>query len=454
MAKPRRHTTALLKCFLALLVGMGGSQAIAQEGRDGNSQERRDRWEIPDDATSENNRMLERILERYPEADTDEDGQLSADEARKFIERQRERWRERGNWRRGRIEPTFDDVKYGPADKNHFDFYRAETEEPAPLVIFFHGGQFITGEERSFSPFDIRPLLAAGISVASIDYRETNEEPFPGPFDDAQMAIQFIRFYAEQLHIDPTQIAGMGDEAGGNLALYLALGDDRFDERTRKDLEEGRIRDPRELLPDGPIRLPEPGQNNRREREDEEDEQEQNEPEENNELEQEQRQQEEEISSLDDIVLEELIPWDTDAIDAASTTLKAAVALHPIATFDPREWKKQKLPMNDHERLMSKYLGVRYLEPLNDPEVIEVVEQVSPLALIDAGDPPVLLISLYEDLSLPDNTVWTIMRHHPRQAQLLAETMRAKGNQAIVRYKGMRNDPDIRSSDFLIEKLK
>ncbi|MEO0476994.1 MAG: alpha/beta hydrolase [Planctomycetota bacterium] len=455
----------LTKLLLAACIGFAGTPTHAQndsprggqdaerggDNRGGGDRDRRGRWEIPDDATSENNRMLERILERYPDADTDEDGKLNADEARKFIEKQRERWRERGNWRRERLEPTFDNVKYGPEDKHHFDLYRANTEEPAPLVIFFHGGQFITGDERSFRPFDIRGLLEAGISVASIDYRETNDVPFPGPFDDAEMAIQFIRFYAEQLHVDPTRVAGLGDEAGGNLALYLALQDDLYDRDVRNQLANGSIEDPRADLPDGPIKLPKPEIEEPDEQRSSED---TDEPGEDQELEQEQREQEEEVESLDDLVLEERIPWDAEAIRAASTKLVAAAVLHPIATFDPRDWKRHDLPMNDHERLMGKYLGVRYLEPLNDPEVIEVVERVSPLALINGGDPPLLLISLYEDLPLPENTTWTIMRHHPKQSELIAKTMRAKGNEAIIRYKGMRNDPDIRSTDFLIQKLK
>lgn len=432
--------------------------ALAQNDRPQQDQDnRRSGWDIPDNADSENNRMLDRILKRYPDSDADKDGKLNADEARKFIEKQREQWREQGNWRRQRTEPTFDNVKYGPADKQHFDLYRAETEEPAPLVIFFHGGQFITGDERSTRPFDIRELLAAGISVASIDYRETNEAPFPGPFEDAEAAIQFIRFYAEQLHIDPTRIGAMGDEAGGNLALYLALHDDLFDQETRKQLENGRIKDPREVLPEGPIQLPDPDHDASKKpevEEDAEDERDADETDKDWELEQEQKEAEEQVDSLDDIVLEELIPWDADAIKGASTRLKGAVALHPIASFDPRAWKQLKLPMNDHERLMSKYLDVRYLEPLNDPDVIKLVERVSPMALISADDPPLLLISMYEDMPLPENTVWTIIRHHPKQAQLIGNALRGKGGDAIIRYKGMRNDPGIRSTQFLTDRLK
>lgn len=439
----------------ALVLG-SAPQAMAQDERprpDADSpreqrdNDRRSRWQVPDDATSDNNRTLERILARYPESDADKDGKLDAEEARQFIEKQRERWRERGNWRRNRLEPTFDNVKYGPEDKQHFDLYRAKSEGPAPLVLFFHGGQFITGDERSTRSIDARAFLEAGISVASIDYRETNTDPFPGPFDDAAQAVQFIRFYAEQLHIDPTRIAAIGDEAGGNLALYLALHDDLSDPAVRTQLKEGSIEDPREELPEGPILLAEEIEAQEQEEADESDKP-------PSDVSAQEDAAEEAVESLDNLVLEELIPWDAEAIQSASTRLVAAVARHPIATFDPRAWEKHKLPMNDHERLMTKYLGVRYLEPLNDPEVIGIVERVSPLPLITADDPPLLLLSRYTDLPLTDDTIWTIMRHHPKQSKLIASAMRGKGNEAIVRYKGMRNDPGTSSTDFLTERLK
>lgn len=451
----------------ALLIGVM-PDAIAQDQpnetqanppRERESRDRRAGWDIPDDATSDNNRTLERILKRYPDSDADKDGKLNAEEARAFIDKQRQRWRERGNWRRNRTEPTFDNIKYGPADKHHFDLYRANTEDPAPLVVFFHGGQFITGDESSTRNIDLSALLAAGISVASIDYRETNEEAFPGPFDDATQAIQFIRFYAEQLHIDPARIAGIGDEAGGNLALYLALHDDQFNQEVRNELKDGTIDDPRESLPEGPIQLTnktdspkqKPEQEQQQEKAEDQPEESDQQPREFGQVE---SREQAAVESLDDLVLEELIPWDAQAIQAASTALIAAVARHPIATFDPRDWDKHKLPMNDHERMMSKYLDVRYLEPLNDPEVISTVQRVSPLALINAGDPPLLLLSQYQDLPLTDETVWTIMRHHPKQSQLIAIAMRAKGNEAIVRYKGMKNDPGTSSTEFLINHLK
>ena len=104
MARPPKLTQSTLTLALAsVLMGVVPDASAqdrpnapeANQPREGS--DRRTGWDIPDDATSDNNRTLERVLKRYPESDADKDGQLNAEEARAFIEKQRERWRERGN---------------------------------------------------------------------------------------------------------------------------------------------------------------------------------------------------------------------------------------------------------------------------------------------------------------------------------------------------------------------
>lgn len=389
-----------------------------EDNRRESNGDRRSQWDFEGDATSENNKLLERILERFPDSDTDKNGTLSATEARTFIEKRRERWRGRrgGN----RLEPTYDDIPYGPSPSNVIDLYLAESETPTPLVVYFHGGQFITGDERDLGTLDVRALMAAGISVASIDYRDVSLDPFPAPFEDAARAIQFLRLFAEQINIDPDRIAGHGEEAGGNLALYLALHDDLAQTRRELGLDEPSPRDPEtpwpSILPAEDI--------------------------------------DEEDQGLALRLRDEIEAWTLPEIQLMSTRLTCAVARHPIASFDVRSWKKHKLPMNGHERLFRKYLDVRYVDPLDDEDVMALVESVSPLALASADDPEVLLMSQYNDVELKDNLNWVMMRHHPKQSQLIASALKREGVKATVRYRGMANDPGISSVDFFIQKLK
>lgn len=391
--KPRRLRLFAI-CFGTALIagGLAHSAGAQDEGED-----RRDRFDIPDDATSEDNRNLERILERFPESDADDDGILTAEEGRRFLEERTEEWEEqrrnrnRGNRNRG---PTHRDLAYGDDDRQRIDLFIAPTDEdnpgPTPLVVYFHGGQFITGDKNDIQ-IRSRELLESGVSVASVSYRLTREEPFPASFEDAARAIQFLRLNAEQFGLDPGRVAAAGQDAGANLALYLALHDDLA---RRPSSEERASRSDRD---------------------------------------------------------EEFDPYDEVGLAMQSTRVMGVVGLDPLASFDPRYWRDQGLPLNNHERYLPAWLGVNFLEPLNDTELITIINGISPAALVSDDDPPLLLISSFQDLDINENTSWTVMRLHPRQSQLIAEAMHGWGNRAVVRYRGMPNDPGISSADFILD---
>lgn len=420
--------------MLLFAVGLPTLPATAQDGRPERGEgdrERRRGFDFNDEDSSATNDNLKRLLARFPGADEDKDGVLNGKEARAFLEKQRERWRERRDRRRSRRGPipTHEDIAYGPEESQVIDLYLAKSEDPTPLVVYFHGGQFITGDEDDLGTLDVAALVSAGISVASVDYRDTHDTPFPVPFEDGAKAIQFLRYYAEEINIDPARIAGHGEEAGGNIALYLGLHDDLAVDEDDIELPAWFTTEEPDKDQDSAAQDDEPGKLKI-------------------------LAAEEEDTDPDKVPENLPEPWEDPRTAAESTRLISVVARHPIATFDPREWKKRKLPMNDHERLMKKYLDVRYLDPVDDEDVIALVEAVSPLALASADDPEVLLMNQYKDIDLQDDTVWAIVRHHPRQSKLIAGALKQKGGKATVRYRGMQNDPGINSVDFLLKMLK
>lgn len=394
LQRKRRTMTGLLwLAALAFVIGPAGLASAQDNGRGGS------RLDIPDDATSEDNRTLERILERFPDADADGDGILTADEGRSYIEERTAEWEERrdNNRRRGdrrRGGPTHRDVPYGDHAKQQIDLYLAPAQEdedgvpqPTPLVVYFHAGQFITGDKGDVE-INTRALLASGISVASVGYRDARETPFPSPFEDAARALQFLRLNAEQYNLDPERFATAGSDAGANLALYLALHDDLAQRPNARQRERRADRD------------------------------------------------------VDND------PYDEVGIMMQSTRVMGAMAISPLASFDPRFWEEHELPLVGHERYLPAWLGVNFLEPFNDRDLIELVEDLSPAALCSADDPPLLLLSMFEDLPIDENTLWTIMRLHPRQCQLLAEQMESWGLETTVRYRNMPDDPGTGSADF------
>ncbi|MHC4917446.1 MAG: alpha/beta hydrolase, partial [Planctomycetota bacterium] len=45
--------------------------------------------------------------------------------------------------------PDFADVSYGPHESNVLDLWLAKSDRPAPLLVFFHGGGFHSGDKKA-----------------------------------------------------------------------------------------------------------------------------------------------------------------------------------------------------------------------------------------------------------------------------------------------------------------
>ena len=71
----------------------------------------------------------------------------------------------------------------------------------------------------------------SGFALASIDYRLTNEAPFPARINDCKAAVRWLRSNADKYHLDPDRIIAVGASAGGHLAALLGTtaNDPRFE---------------------------------------------------------------------------------------------------------------------------------------------------------------------------------------------------------------------------------
>lgn len=118
------------------------------------------------------------------------------------------------------------DVAYGPHPRQVLDFYQASVAEPAPVVVFIHGGGFVNGSKAQLNAAMRDRLLQAGISVASINYRYATQASFPAPMMDGVRAIQFLRSKSTEWNIDKSRIAAMGGSAGACMSLWIGYHDD------------------------------------------------------------------------------------------------------------------------------------------------------------------------------------------------------------------------------------
>jgi len=124
---------------------------------------------------------------------------------------------------------------YGPHERNTMDVYRADTTGPAPCIIFFHGGGWMHGdktlpEDKTASQRDfLKQCHRQGITVISCNYRFLNQAPLPAPMYDGARAVQFVRYHADELGVDPNRISLAGSSAGSGIAMWVGTHDDLAD---------------------------------------------------------------------------------------------------------------------------------------------------------------------------------------------------------------------------------
>ncbi len=134
--------------------------------------------------------------------------------------------------------PTAADVAYGKHPKQVLHFWKAETEKPAPLLFYIHGGGWMGGNRTSVAGL-LPTMLKAGISVVSVEYRFIPEAtadgvvpPVKGPLGDAARALQFVRSKAKEWNLDPARIGASGSSAGACSSLWLAFHPDMADAKS------------------------------------------------------------------------------------------------------------------------------------------------------------------------------------------------------------------------------
>jgi acetyl esterase/lipase len=94
--------------------------------------------------------------------------------------------------------------------------YWPVNDSTLPLLVYFHGGRFISGDLESHDPVCRMLALAANCRVLAVDYRLAPEHRFPAATEDARLAVEWALGQG-------TAVAVAGDSAGANLAAGVAL---------------------------------------------------------------------------------------------------------------------------------------------------------------------------------------------------------------------------------------
>jgi len=118
------------------------------------------------------------------------------------------------------------DLAYDPSDADaRLDLYRPATAEPGealPVVVWFHGGAFISGRRADVAPY-LHILAAEGYATVAVGYSLAPRARYPTPLLQANTALGWLHDHAAELGLDMDRIVLAGDSAGAQLAAQMAL---------------------------------------------------------------------------------------------------------------------------------------------------------------------------------------------------------------------------------------
>jgi acetyl esterase/lipase len=122
------------------------------------------------------------------------------------------------------LPPAGERIAYG-ADASQFGELRVPAGRgPFPVVILIHGGCWLSDFDYVYMNHLAAAITAEGYATWTIEYRRLGDSGggWPQTFTDVGSALDALRTFAPQHHLDLQRVVAAGHSAGGQLALWLA----------------------------------------------------------------------------------------------------------------------------------------------------------------------------------------------------------------------------------------
>ncbi len=101
--------------------------------------------------------------------------------------------------------------------------FRPQGEGLKPGLIYFHGGGWVLGGPDTHGDMCAEMAKGADCVVVLVDYRLAPENPHPAQLEDSLAVLSWLRENGSEIGMDPANIIGGGDSAGGQMTAGLSL---------------------------------------------------------------------------------------------------------------------------------------------------------------------------------------------------------------------------------------
>ena len=125
------------------------------------------------------------------------------------------------NWDAPRIGRHIGNLRYGPDKSHRMDAYLPRGDPPYPILVFLHGGGWITGNKEAYARI-CRSFAARGYLVFCVTYRLAPRAKYPAGMQDTAAAVRWIYDHAWAFGGLRSTVFLAGDSAGAHLACWYA----------------------------------------------------------------------------------------------------------------------------------------------------------------------------------------------------------------------------------------
>lgn len=94
---------------------------------------------------------------------------------------------------------------------------KGETKK-IPAFLFIHGGGWVLGDYPTHKRLIRDLVVESGFAAIYVDYSRSPEAKFPKALDEIYTALKWVAANGDEINVDGTKLAMVGNSAGGNMA--------------------------------------------------------------------------------------------------------------------------------------------------------------------------------------------------------------------------------------------